>query len=140
MPRRVSACDAENPTTMAAVSPAMSPLTTNIAVEEAGAPLCGVDSGGGICRREVGCSHTSRVGLREPTTTTRRSWAARVTSRTLEYDVPRASVAQGIEQEPSNLLVAGSNPAGGTTRFDSRIVTLRGRAATGQSSPIRTET
>lgn len=25
-----------------------------------------------------------------------------------------ASVAQGIEQEPSNLLVAGSNPAGGT--------------------------
>ncbi|EEN84972.1 hypothetical protein RHOER0001_5460 [Rhodococcus erythropolis SK121] len=31
---------------MAAVSPAMSPLTTNIAVEEAGAPLCCVDSGG----------------------------------------------------------------------------------------------
>jgi hypothetical protein len=26
-----------------------------------------------------------------------------------------ASVAQGIEQDPSNVLAAGSNPAGGTT-------------------------
>ena len=38
------------------------------------------------------------------------------TSETLQsgIDFRGASVAQGIEQDPSNVLAAGSNPAGGT--------------------------